>query len=75
MSDYQETTTRLGGKRANIRSYRSEKGKRMYYAELNVGNWENGEVELYMRVEGIDPGTPALASAIFKSVKFPIPAP
>jgi len=75
MKDYQETTTRLGGRQANIRSYWTEKGKRIYHAELNVGNWEKGEVELYMIVEGIDGSTPELASAIFKSITFPIPAP
>ena len=76
MNDYEETMTRLGGRRANSRSYSSVKdGKRMYIAELNVGNWEKGEVQLYMRVEGTDPTTIDLAKEIFKSVTFPLPPP
>lgn len=75
MNDYQETTTRLRGKRANIRTYSTTKGKRIYHAELNVGNWEKGQVQLYMKVEGTDPLTSDLANTIFKSITFPIPAP
>jgi hypothetical protein len=76
MNDYEETTTRLGGRRANIRGFSSVKdGKRTYQAELNVGNWENGEVQLYMRIEGSDLETLELAKEIFKSVKLPIPSP
>ena len=76
MNDYEETTTRLGGRMANIRSFWSVKnGKRMYQAELNVGNWEKGEVQLYMRVEGSDAATIGLAKQIFKSVTLPLPAP
>lgn len=76
MNDYEETTTRLGGRVANIRSFSSVKdGKRMYQAELNIGNWEKGEVQLYMRVEGGDAATIELAKQIFKSVTLPLPAP
>ena len=76
MNDYEETTTRLGGRRANIRSFsRVKKGMPMYIAELNVGNWEKGEVQLYMRVEGTDPKTLVLAKEIFKSVTLPLPPP
>jgi hypothetical protein len=76
MNDYGETMTRLGGRRANIRCFSSVKaGKRMYQAELNVGNWEQGEVQLYMRVEGSDPATIDLAKQIFKSVTLPLPPP
>ena len=76
MNDYEETTTRLGGRRANIRSFSSVKdGKRMYQAELNIGNWEKGEVQLFMRVEGSDAATIDLAKQIFKSVTLPLPSP
>jgi hypothetical protein len=47
----------------------------MYQAELNVGNWEQGEVQLYMRIEGRDPKTLAVAKEIFKSVTLPLPPP
>ena len=76
MNNYEETTTRLGGRRANIRSFSKVKdAKRKYYAELNVGNWEKGEVQLYMRVEGSDAATIELAKKIFASIKFPMPSP
>jgi len=76
MNDYEETTTRLGGRMANVRTFSSVKdAKRMYQAELNVGNWEKGEVQLYMRVEGSDPKIPDVAREIFKSVTLPLPAP
>lgn len=76
MNDYQESTTRIGGKRANIRTYsQTIKGKRIYRAELNVGNWEKGEVQLYMEIESSDPAALETAREIFKSVKFPLPPP
>jgi hypothetical protein len=76
MNDYEESTTRIGGKRANIRTYRrTVKGERMYRAELNVGNWEKGEVQLYMRIESSDPAVLDTAREIFKSVTFPLPPP
>ncbi len=76
MDDYEETTTRVAGRRANIRSFsRMKDGTRTYYAELNVGNWEKGEVQLYMRIEGSEPKTLDLAKEIFKSVTLPLPSP
>lgn len=76
MKDYQEVTTRIRGKRANIRTYwRTVRAKRIYRAELNVGNWERGEVELYMEFESNDLKLLDLADQIFKSITFPIPPP
>ncbi len=76
MNDYQESTTRIGGKRANIRTYwQTVKGKRSYRAELNVGNWEKGEVQLYMGIESSDAAALDTAREIFKSVTFPLPPP
>jgi hypothetical protein len=76
MHDYHEVTTRLRGRRANIRTYwRNDKSKRIYRAELNVGNWEKGEVQLYLRMDSDDPAMLELADQIFRSVSFPIPSP
>ena len=76
MKDYQETTTRFRGRRANIRTYsKTTNGNQSYYAELNVGNWEKGEVQLYMQIEGTDPATTDLANQIFKTVTLPFPQP
>jgi hypothetical protein len=76
MHDYHETTTRLRGLRANIRTYSQNKNsQRSYTAELNVGNWEKGEVQLYMRLDSDDAALLPIAEEIFKSVTFPRPSP
>jgi len=76
MHDYHETTTRLRGLRANIRTYSQNKNSKLIYAaELNVGNWEKGEVQLYMRLESDDAALLPVAEEIFKSVTFPRPSP
>ena len=76
MQDYRETTTRVRGLRANIRRYSQSKDtKRAYLAELNVGNWEKGEVQLYMRLETDDPTMLEVAEQIFNSINIPLPSP
>ena len=75
MTDYEETTTRVSGRRARIRSFSGFNGKRTYQAELVVGNWEKGEVQLYMRIEGSEHATIELAKQVFKSVTLPLPPP
>ena len=76
MHDYHETTTRLRGLRRNIRTYsHTENSKRVYKAELNVGNWDKGEVQLYMRLESNDPAMLDVAKEIFNSITFPFPSP
>lgn len=71
MEDYQETETRIGGKLANIRTYSQiRNGARIYHAELNIGNWEKGDVELYMEVESSSPDDLRIAKQIFNSIKF-----
>lgn len=60
MKDYQETETKIGGRKAVIRTYHTaaenayyldEKGQTTYVAELLVGNWAKSEVELFMSLE------------------------
>ena len=76
MHDYHESMTRIRGLRANIRRYSQGTGsRRAYRAELNVGNWEKGEVQLYMRMETDDPAMLEVAEQIFKSVNLPLPPP
>lgn len=76
MHDYHESTTRIRGLRANIRTYsQRENAKLSYRAELNVGNWDKGEVQLYMRLETDDAATLAVAEEIFKSITLPLPSP
>lgn len=76
MNDYHESTFRLSGQRANVRTYwQMVNAKRVYRAELNVGNWEKGEVQLYMVLEGDDSSVVSLADQIFKSVRLSLPSP
>jgi hypothetical protein len=76
MHDYQEVITRIRGKRANIRTYwETTNAKRIYHAELNVGNWENGQIELYMGLESKDPTILDTANQVFRSIVFPNPIP
>ena len=76
MSGYEETTTRIRGLRGNIRTYWLVKdGKRIYRSELNLGNWEKGEIQLYMAIESADSSSPEIANQIFRSIVFPMPSP
>ena len=76
MNDYEETTTRIGGQKANVRSFSfSKDGKKKFVAELNIGNWDKNQVQFFMHVEGRDAGTVELAKEIFNSVKMTLPAP
>lgn len=76
MRDYEELISRIQGKRANIRTFwENRNGERVYHAELNVGNWEHGELELYMRVESTNSAGLELAKQIFRSIRFPNPIP
>src|SRR4029453_13600541 len=76
MNDYEESISKIRGRQANIRTYwQMTNEARMYHAELNVGNWERGELELYMGVESTDQSALRLASQIFKTITFPNPIP
>lgn len=71
MEQYQETETNLAGKRANIRTYSQMRdGVRIYRAELNIGNWEKANVELYMEIESNHRGDLETAKQIFNSITF-----
>jgi len=72
MKDYQETENRIDGKQANIRTYSQiENGQHTYRAELNIGDWANAKIELYMGVESKNPADLETAKQIFNSVDFP----
>lgn len=71
MEDYQERETKIKAKRANIRTYsQMREGERIYRAELNVGNWEKADVELYMELESNDAAELEAANEIFNSIEF-----
>jgi hypothetical protein len=71
MEEYQETETSIDGRRANIRTYSQIRdGERTYRAELNIGNWEKADIELYMEIETKDAADLEVAKEIFHSINF-----
>jgi hypothetical protein len=71
MEEYRETETGIAGKRANVRTYSQIRdGARIYRAELNVGDWERAQVELYMEIESNNPADLETAKQIFNSITF-----
>jgi hypothetical protein len=72
MEEYQESETTIDSKQANIRTYSLiQNGGRIYRVELNIGDWANAEVELYMEVESKNPADLEMAREIFNSIDFP----
>jgi hypothetical protein len=71
MKDYQETETVIGGRKANIRSYYTEEsGRKVYVAELYIGEWAAGKVEMFMTWEGGTVADFAIARRVFNSIEF-----
>jgi hypothetical protein len=71
MEDYQESETIIEGRKTNIRTYtQTTDGRRLYRAELNVGNWEKAQVELYMELASENPDDLKIAKQIFNSITF-----
>ncbi len=80
MRDYRETETKIGGRKAVIRTYHTtdenayysyERGQTTYVAELHVGDWAKSEVELFMSLESKSSSDLEVAKRIFNSVEFP----
>lgn len=71
MEDYRETETVIKGRKTNVRTFAQiTDGKRLYRAELNIGNWEKAQIELYMELESENPDDLKTAKQIFNSVVF-----
>ena len=66
-----EEATTVDGKHATIRTfvYKWERSSE-YITELNVGDWRNGHVEVYMGMDSPDRSDMDTAKEIFNSVKF-----
>lgn len=66
-----EVPTTIDGKRASVRTFSIIRdGVTTYLTELNVGDWRNGKVELFMSLESRNQADTATAKQIFKSIKF-----
>ena len=71
MRNLREDAIKIDGKRATARTfiYNFERAS-LYITELNVGNWRNGNVELYMAMDSPNRADIQTAKQIFRSVKF-----
>jgi len=66
-----EVHTKVDGKGATVRTFLYKwKDAPVYVAELNVGNWREGNVQLYMGMESPARADIEAAKKIFRSVKF-----
>ena len=71
MRNLREDAITIDGKQATVRTflYRFERAS-LYIAELNVGDWRTGHVELYMGMDSPTRADIQTAKQIFRSVKF-----
>ncbi len=71
MRGLREIPTNIDGMRSTIRTFSiTRDGVLIYVAELNVGNWREGEVRLYMGLESRKREDTAVARRIFSSIRF-----
>lgn len=71
--NFQETELQVDGKKSFVFVYesRDRKNRRMYFAELNVGELPNGEAVVWMIVSSSSPQAIQIAKTIFRTLKFP----
>ena len=66
-----EDSITIDGKHATVRTFIYQFPRAsLYIAELNVGNWRGGNVELYMAMDSPNRADIQTAKQIFRSVKF-----
>jgi hypothetical protein len=71
MHDLREESVTIDGKPASVRTFRYRfKRASFYVAELNVGDWRKGPMELYMGMDSPNRTDIQIAKQIFSSVKF-----
>jgi hypothetical protein len=71
MRDLLEESVTIDGKHASVRTFRYRfKRSSFYVAELNVGDWRKGPMELYMGMDSPNRTDIQIAKRIFSSVKF-----
>ncbi len=71
ISNLREDSIVIDGKPATVRTfiYKFPRAS-LYITELNVGNWRDGNVELYMAMDSPNRADSKIAKRIFRSVKF-----
>ena len=66
-----EDSITIDGKHATVRTFIYQFPRALLYiAELNVGNWRGGDVELYMAMDSPNRADIQTAKQIFRSVKL-----
>ena len=66
-----EDSITIDGKDATVRTFIYQFPRAsLYIAELNVGNWRDGNVELYMAMDSPNRADIQTAKQMFRSVKF-----
>lgn len=72
--NYQEQSLKIGDRRAVLFTYEQEdEGRKSFHAELYVGNWAEGQVELIMSGASSDPSDMQTVKKILTSVRFKDP--
>jgi len=66
-----EDSATINGKHATVRTFIYKfPHASLYITELNVGNWRDRNVELYMAMDSPSRADSQIAKRIFRSVKF-----
>lgn len=69
--NYKESLLEIGGRKAVLFTYdQDDEGRKTYHAELYVGNWAEGQVELIMSVASDEASDMKTAQTILSSVCF-----
>jgi hypothetical protein len=71
MRNLEQDTITIDGKHATVRTflYKFERAS-LYITELNVGDWRNGNAQLYMSMDSPNRADIQTAKQIFRSVHF-----
>ena len=68
---FEESVIGVGGKKAYPFNYvQNQRGRKRYHTDLYVGDFPNGEVELWMRADSWRPKDLEVARRIFRTIKF-----
>jgi hypothetical protein len=69
--NYQEEAIKIGDRQAVLFTYEQEdEGRKSFHAELYVGNWAEGQVELIMSGASSDPADIKIVKKILTSLRF-----
>ena len=68
---FEESVISVGGKKAFLFNYvQNLRGRKRYHTELYVGDFPNGDVELWLAADSGRPADLDIAKKIFRTVEF-----